>query len=117
MSVVDRTEEYDPADYLNSPSDDDSDKIIEMEEGLTFAEKEEKRIEKELQIENEIRPDDDVIIPVHEQFRNENLRDQALEDIIQIANEDYKEIEKQRHQKDNQLKAFDDQKLPGKRKS
>ena len=110
VSVVDRTEEYDPADYLNMPSDDDSDKILEMERGLTFAEREEKRIERELS-QNE-----DVIVPVHEQFRNEELRDQALEDIILSANEDYKEIEKQRHKKDNQLKAFDDQKLPGKRK-
>ena len=31
VSVVDRTEEYDPNDYLSRPSDDDSDKIIEKE--------------------------------------------------------------------------------------
>ncbi|WP_407393951.1 DUF3320 domain-containing protein [Methanobrevibacter sp.] len=119
VSVVDRTEEYDPADYLNMPSDDDSDKIIEMEEGLTFAEREERRIERELQgetLQKEMTGDEEVIIPVHEQFRREDLKDKALEDIILSANEDYKEIEKARYQKDNTLKAFDDQKLPGKRK-
>ena len=119
VSVVDRTEEYNPADYLNMPSDDDSDKIIEKEEGLTFAEKEEQRIEKELKMEalqKETESDEDVIVPVHEQFRREELKDQALEDIILSANEDYKEIEKERHKQDNQLRAFDNHKLPGKRK-
>ena len=119
VSVVDRTEEYDPNDYLSRPSDDDSDKIIEKEEELTFAEKEEQRIEKEMMmdaLEKEISSDEDVIVPVHEQFRREELKDQALEDIISSANEDYKEIEKERHMKNNQLKAFDDKKLPGKGK-
>jgi len=119
VSVVDRTEEYNPADYLNMPSDDDSDKIIEREEGLTFAEKEEIRIEKEMKMEalqRETESDEEVIIPVHEQFRNEELKDQALEDIILSANEDYKEIEKERHKQDNQLKAFDNHKLPGKKR-
>ena len=119
VSVVDRTEEYNPADYLNMPSDDDSDKIIEMEEELTFAEKEEQRIEQEMKMEalkKEIMSDENVIVPVHEQYRREELKDQALEDIIQTANEDYKEIEKERYRKDNQLKAFDDHKLPGKKK-
>ena len=120
VSVVDRTEEYNPADYLNMPSDDDSDKIIErVEEGLTFAEKEELRIEKEMQMEalrREIASDENVIVPVHEQHRREEIKDQALEDIILSANEDYKEIEKERHRQDNQLKAFDNHRLPGKRK-
>ncbi|AMD17277.1 DNA helicase [Methanobrevibacter sp. YE315] len=119
VSVVDRTEEYDPNDYLSRPSDDDSDKIIEMEEGLTFAEKEEQRIKKEMQreaLEKEIASDEHVMVPVHERERREELKDRALEDIILSANEDYKEIEKERHRQDNQLKAFDDQKLPGKRK-
>jgi superfamily I DNA and/or RNA helicase len=119
VSVVDRTEEYNPADYLNMPSDDDSDKIIQMEEEMTFAEKEEQRIEKEMKMEalrKEIESDENVIVPVHEQHRKEELKDQALEDIIQIANDDYKEIEKERHRQDNQLKAFDDHKLPGKKK-
>ncbi len=118
VSVVDRTEEYNPADYLNMPSDDDSDKIIEMEEEMTFAEKEEQRIEKEMKMEalqKEISSDEDVIIPVHEQFRREELKDQALEDIIQSADEDYKEIEKERFQRNNTLKSYDDHKLPGKR--
>ena len=119
VSVVDRTEEYDPNDYLSRPSDDDSDKIIQREEELTFAEKEEQRIEREMMMDalkKEISSDEDVIVPVHEQFRREELKDQALEDIISSANEDYKEIEKQRHRQDNQMKAFDDQILPGKRK-
>ncbi|WP_405267754.1 DUF3320 domain-containing protein [Methanobrevibacter sp.] len=119
VSVVDRTEEYDPNDYLSRPSDDDSDKIIQKEEGLTFAEQEEQRIEKEMMMEalrKEISEEEDVIVPVHEHERREELKDQALEDIILTANEDYKEIEKERHRQDNQLKAFDDKKLPGKRK-
>ncbi|WP_407412675.1 DUF3320 domain-containing protein [Methanobrevibacter sp.] len=119
VSVVDRTEEFDINEYLSRPSDDDSDKIIQREEELTFAEAEEQRIEKELRmeaLEKEIASDENVIVPVHERERREDLKDQALEDIILSANEDYKEIEKQRHRKDNQLKAFDDQKLPGKRK-
>ncbi len=116
VSVVDRTEEYDPNDYLSRPSDDDSDKIIQMEEEATF-------IHNEGQ-ENEFMDDiferegsvDEVIVPVDQQFVREDLKDQALEDIIQSANEDYKEIEKERFQSNNKLKAFDDQKLPGKRK-
>lgn len=118
VSVVDRTEEYNPADYLNMPSDDDSDKILEKEEGLTFAEKEELRIEEELKMEvlkKELASDEEVIIPVHEQFRREELKDQALEDIIQSADEDYKEIEKERFRQNNQLKSFDNHKLPGKK--
>ncbi len=119
VSVVDRTEEYNPEDYLNMPSDDDSDIILEKEEGLTFAEQEERRIEKELMmeaLEKEIASDDNVIVTAHEQYRREELRDRALEDIIQTANDDYKEIEKERFQNNNTLKAFDDKKLPGKRK-
>ena len=114
VSVVDRTEEYNPADYLNMPSDDDSDKIIAKEEELTFAEKEEQRIEEELKMETS--GEKEVIVPEHEQFRREDLKDQALEDIIQSADEDYKEIEKERRRQDNQLKAFDNHKLPGKKK-
>ena len=119
VSVVDRTEEFDINEYLSRPSDDDSDIIIQREEEQTFAEAEEERIEKELRmeaLEKEIASDENVIVPIHERERRENLKDQALEDIILSANEDYKEIEKQRHKKDNQLKAFDDQKLPGKKK-
>ena len=119
VSVVDRTEEYNPADYLNMPSDDDSDIIIKREEELTFAEKEEQRIEDELMgnaIEREITADEDVIVPVHQVYKREDLKDQALEDIIQTANDDYKEIEKERFKQDNQLKAFDNHRLPGKKK-
>ena len=119
VSVVDRTEEYDPNDYLSRPSDDDSDKIIQMEEELTFAEKEERRIERELdgeRFENSIPAGDDVIVTVNNPQVREKLKDQALENIIQTANEDYKEIEKERFKNENQLKAFDDKKLPGKRK-
>ncbi|WP_458404830.1 DUF3320 domain-containing protein [Methanobrevibacter sp.] len=118
VSVVDRTEEYNPADYLNMPSDDDSDIIIEREEELTFAEKEEQRIEKELKMEalqKEITNEEDVIVPVHQQFRKEELKDQALEDIIQTADEDYKEIEKERFRQNNTLKTFDNHRLPGKK--
>ena len=111
VSVVDRTEDYDPNDYLSRPSDDDSDKIIQMEE--------EQRAENEFiedSFEGEIPGNDDVIVTVNNPHVREELKDQALEDIIQTANDDYKEIEKERFQSTNKLKAFDDQKLPGKRK-
>ena len=119
VSVVDRTEEYNPEDYLNMPSDDDSHIIIQKEEELTFAEQEEKRIEKEMMMEalqKEINDDENVIITVNEQHRREELKDQALEDIIKTANDDYREIEKERYQSNNTLKSFDDKKLPGKGK-
>ena len=93
VSVVDRTEEYDPDEYLSRPSDDDSDKIIKMEEELTFAEKEEQRIANEL---DNIPVEDDVIVTVNNPQVREEVKDQALEEIIQSANEDYKEIEKER---------------------
>ena len=117
VSVVDRTEEYNPEDYLNMPSDDDSQLIIDREEELTFAEKEEKRIERELMAES-IEEDltDDVIVNVNNKYVQEEIKDQTLEDIIQSANEDYKEIEKERYKNNNTLKSFDDKKLPGKRK-
>ena len=119
VSVVDRTEEYNPDDYLNRPSDDDSHIILEKENELTFAEREEKRIEKELMmdaLQKEIDDDEGVILTVHEQHRREELKDQALEDIIKTANDDYREIEKERYQSNNTLKSFDDKKLPGKGK-
>ena len=119
VSVVDRTEEYDPADYLNMPSDDDSDKIIQREEELTFAEKEEMRIKREMEsgsLQKEVENEEEVIVPVHQQFVKEELKDQALEEIIQSANDDYKQIEKERHRQDNQLRAYANHKLPGKKK-
>ena len=117
VSVVDRTEEYNPEDYLNMPSDDDSQLIIEREEELTFAEKEEKRIERELMDDSADNVlGNDVITPTQNHQTREQIKDQALEDIIQSADEDYKEIEKERYQNNNTLKSFDDKKLPGKRK-
>ena len=110
VSVVDRTEEYDPNDYLSRPSDDDSDKIIQMEKDATV---EERQIINE-SFDREV--PDDVIVTVNEQYRREELKDQALENIIQNADDDYKQIEKKRYQSSNKLKAFDDKKLPGKRK-
>ena len=118
VSVVDRTEEYNPDDYLSRPSDDDSDRIIQMEEESRFGERKDPAIENEIitdSYEDRI-ADDDVIVTVNEQFRNDELKDQALEDIIQTANDDYRQIEKERFQSENKLKAFDDKKLPGKRK-
>jgi len=104
VSVVDRTEEYDPNEYLSKPSDDDSDKIIQMEEELAGNNFESDFVE------------DDVIVNVTHRPITEEQKDQALEDIIQSANEDYKEIEKERFHNNNKLKAFDDKKLPGKKK-
>lgn len=84
---------------------------------MTFAEAEEKRYEQEKLMEalkKEIASDENVIIPIHEEKRRQQIQDQALEDIIQTANEDYAEIEKERFKNNNTLKAFDDKKLPGK---
>ncbi|WP_407379124.1 DUF3320 domain-containing protein [Methanobrevibacter sp.] len=115
VSVVDRTEEYDPNDYVEPIQDYEGEEYVAQDEGLTFAEKEELRYERELQMEKlkkELASDDDTIVTIHEQERREDKKDQALEDIIQIADEDYKEIEKERFKSNNTLKAFDDNKLP-----
>ena len=109
VSVVDRTEEYDPRDYLSRPSDDDSDKIIQMEE---------ESLKKEFtgnDFDNNFVEDDVIVTETQDEFSDE-YKDQALENIIQSADEDYKEIEKERFQNNNKLKAFDDKKLPGKKK-
>ena len=115
VSVVDRTEEYDPNDYITPIQDYEGEEYVPQDEGLTFAEKEELRYERELQMEKlkkELASDDNSIVTIHEEERREVKRDQALEDIIQIADEDYKEIEKERFKNNNTLKAFDDNKLP-----
>ncbi len=109
VSVVDRTEEYDPMDYLSRPSDDDSDKIIQMEEESVRKEYVNDDFERDFAA-------DDVIVTRPHQEVSEEYKDQALENIIQSANEDYKEIEKERFQNSNKLKEFDDKKLPGKKK-
>ena len=106
VSVVDRTEEFDPMEYLNRQSDDDSDEIIKREE-MAFNNDDDFE---EMVIEDTIQ--NDVITPIPE----EELKDQTLENIISSADEDYKEIERQRRKKNNQFKSFDDHKLPGKRK-
>jgi hypothetical protein len=118
VSVVDRTEEYDPDEYLSRPSDDDSDRIIQMEEESTFDDGKSQRIRNEFSNEplgNETVPDD-VIVTDSSRHRREEIKDQALEDIIQTANDDYRQIEKERYQSSNKLKEFDDKKLPGKKK-
>ena len=115
VSVVDRTEEYDESEYLTPIQDYEGEEYAPQDEGLTFAEKEELRYERELQMERlkkELSSDDDTIVTIHEEERREDRKDQALEDIIQIADEDYKEIEKERFKSNNTLKAFDDNKIP-----
>ena len=115
VSVVDRTEEYDENDYVTPENEDYGEEYIPQDEGLTFAEKEELRYERELKMEKlkeELSSDDNTIVTVHEEKRREDKKDQALEDIIQIADEDYKEIEKERFRSNNTLKDFDDNKLP-----
>ena len=114
VSVVDRTEEYDENDYL-TPEPEYEEEYIPQDEGLTFAEKEELRYKRELEMEKlkeELSSDDNTIVTVHEEKRREDKKDKALEDIIQIADEDYKEIEKERFKSNNTLKDFDDNKLP-----
>ena len=115
VSVVDRTEEYDENDYIEPIQDYEGEEYVPQDEGLTFAEKEELRYERELQMEKlkkELSSDDNAIVTIHEEERREDIKDQALEDIIQIADEDYKEIEKERFKNNNTLKSFDDNKLP-----
>ena len=115
VSVVDRTEEYDESEYLTPIQDYEGEEYVPQDEGLTFAEKEELRYERELQMERlkkELSSDEDTIVTIHEEERREDRKDQALEDIIQIADEDYKEIEKERFKSNNTLKAFDDNKIP-----
>lgn len=118
VAVIDRTEEYDPNDYITPEHDEDEYVFSQDEtEELTFAEAEEKRYEQEKLMEalkKEIASDENVIIPIHEEKRRQQIQDQALEDIIQTANEDYAEIEKERFKNNNTLKEFDDKKLPGK---
>ncbi|WP_296789719.1 DUF3320 domain-containing protein [uncultured Methanobrevibacter sp.] len=106
VSVVDRTEDYDPNDYLSQPSDDDSDKIIQMEEESIRGEYSPDEFERSFEDEN-------VIVPTPQRAISD---DEALEEMILSADEDYKEIEKERYQSNNKLKAFDDKKLPGKKK-
>ncbi|WP_407416558.1 DUF3320 domain-containing protein [Methanobrevibacter sp.] len=115
VSVVDRTEEYDENDYLTPIQDYEGEEYVPQDEGLSFAEQEELRYEREQKMEKlkqELSSDDDSIVTIHEEERRENKKDQALENIIQIADEDYKEIEKERFKSNNTLKAFDDNKLP-----
>ena len=115
VSVVDRTEEYDESEYLTPIQDYEGEEYVPQDEGLTFAEQEELRYEREQKMEKlkqELSSDEDSIVTIHEEERRENKKDQALEDIIQIADEDYKEIEKERFESNNTLKAFDDNKLP-----
>ena len=115
VSVVDRTEEYDVNDYVEPIQDYEGEEYVPEDEGLTFAEKEELRYERELKMEKlkkELSDDENTIVTIHEEERREDRKDQALEDIIQIADEDYKEIEKERFKSNNTLKAFDDNKLP-----
>ena len=119
VAVIDRTEEYNPNDYITPEHDDEEEYVFSPDEReeLTFAEAEEKRYEQEKLMEalkKEIASDENVIIPIHEEKRRQQMKDQALEDIIQTANEDYAEIEKERFKNNNTLKAFDDKKLPGK---
>ena len=115
VSVVDRTAEYNEDDYLTPVQGYGGEEYVPEDDGLTFAEKEELRYERELQMEKlkkELSDDDNTIVTIHEEERREEKKDQALEDIIQIADEDYKEIEKERFKSSNTLKAFDDNKLP-----
>ncbi len=119
VAVIDRTEEYDPNDYITPEHDDEEEYTFAPDETdeLSFAEAEEKRYEQEKlmdALKKEIASDENVIIPIHEEKRRQEMKDQALEDIIQTANEDYAEIEKERFKNNNTLKAFDDKKLPGK---
>ena len=114
VSVVDRTEEYDENDYLTI-EEDYGKEYVPQDDGLSFAEKEELRYERERKMDRlkeELSNGNDTIVTVHEEKRREERKDQELEDIIQIADEDYKEIEKERFKSNNTLKAFDDNKLP-----
>ena len=115
LALVLSSTEYDENDYIEPIQDYEGEEYVPQDEGLTFAEKEELRYERELQMEKlkkELSSDDNAIVTIHEEERREDIKDQALEDIIQIADEDYKEIEKERFKNNNTLKSFDDNKLP-----
>ena len=65
-------------------------------------------------LKKEIASDENVIIPIHQEEKKKNIEDLELENIIQDADESYKEIEKERFLQNNKLKAFDNKKLPKK---
>ena len=69
VAVIDRTEEYNPDDYITPEHDEDEYVFSNDEtEELTFAEAEEKRYEQEKLMEalkKEIASDENVIIPIH----------------------------------------------------
>lgn len=84
-----------------------------------FAQKEEKRIHDEELMEalkKELSSDDNSILTIHEEKRRRNIEDKELEDIILDVDEQYKEIEHERHKESFKLKDYDDNILPGKGK-
>ena len=77
---------------------------------------EEKRIREEQLMEalkKELANDDNSILTIHEEERRKAKEDMELEDIIHEVDEEYKEIEHERHKQNYKLKDFDDKKLPG----
>ena len=82
VAVIDRTEEYDPNDYITPEHDEDEYVFSQDEtEELTFAEAEEKRYEQEKLMEalkKEIASDENVIIPIHEEKRRQQIQDQGF---------------------------------------
>lgn len=97
----------------------EEEKIIDIDDS-EFAEMEEKRIREEQLMEalkKELSNDDNSILTIHEEERRKAKEDMELEDIIHEVDEEYKEIEHERHKQNYKLKDFDDKKLPGKGKT
>ena len=138
VHVIDRTSDYVPKDENTS---DDSQIIIEMENSrktkdseysndylkpedvlkgkdyivpeVEFVEHKSDRFNREDYVNIE-RVNDDVIVPEENNEIQAQKQDEILENIIQDADESYKQIEKERFRENNTLKQFDDKKLPKK---
>ena len=100
VSVVDRTIDYD------TPSHNEEN--VSYKKDFVLSRNDEIKDKNKSELDNiidEFNNDDEI---------RETKMDDDLESIIQIADEDYKEIEKERFKKNNKLKSFDDNKLPKK---
>ena len=110
VSVVDRTKEYD--DEVPIPENGDRKFVSHNKEFISSTNKiDYKKESKSDNFKEDFTNDSTIVNSNKENFENDV---DDLENIIQIADKDYKEIEKKRFEKNNKLKSFDDNKLPKK---
>ena len=122
VSVIDRTKEYGPEENI-TPQYDDSEYIFNEEKDneevehnqdefeITFGKDDNPQYDEKVMtaLKREIESDENVIIPIHkEKETSSKIKDDDLEDIIQTADVNYRKIEKERFQKNNVLKDFED---------